>query len=364
MAESEERAEQARSVVAAVDLAEALEDDRFRHFLDRLPIAIVIAELKDGERMIYANPQFEALCGRAADDIEGQPWSALHGRSVGEGDDRALGAVVVDGEDFVGTFHIERHDGTSAAVDAYSNLIEDDHGRPAFRLVALVDVTAHEKALRADLEERIRETDTLLREVQHRVKNNLQMVTALIRIEARNALGTEASAPFDRLAGRIESVQLLYQLLSDGKDTDEIDLGVYLGQIASAVVSAHAVEGVRLDLKLDTYPVSVNVAMPAGLVVNELLTNSLKHAFRGRAGGTISLRSLTDGDSCRVVVADDGVGLPLDTQWPGPGKLSALIVRSLRENAKAGFEVSSSPGEGVQVAITFTRDAAAPEAKV
>jgi two-component sensor histidine kinase len=126
------------------------------------------------------------------------------------------------------------------------------------------------------------------------------------------------------------------------------------------VMRSHAVEGIRLDLKVDAYPVSVNVAMPTGLVVNELLTNALKHAFIGRDGGTITMHSLSDGSGCRIVVADDGVGLPEGVQWPKSGKLGALIVQSLRQNAKAGLEVESSPGRGMRVTIIFTRAAAAP----
>jgi two-component sensor histidine kinase len=95
-------------------------------------------------------------------------------------------------------------------------------------------------------------------------------------------------------------------LLSADAPADSIDLGIYLSQIASAVMKAHAVEGVRLDLKVDTWPVSINVAMPTGLVVNELLTNALKHAFSERSGGTITLRSLVDETGCQVTVADDG----------------------------------------------------------
>src|SRR5205085_407165 len=162
-------------------------------------------------------------------------------------------------------------------------------------------------------------------------------------------------------AGRIESVQLLYESLSEDARGDEIDLGVYLSQIASAVMRSHAVEGVRLDLKVDAYPVSVNVAMPTGLVVNELMTNALKHAFVGREGGTILLHSVSDGEGCRVTVADDGVGLPAGAVWPSPGKLTALIVQSLRVNAKADVDVQSHPGIGMRVTIRFSRSAAAPE---
>jgi len=119
-----------------------------------------------------------------------------------------------------------------------------------------------------------------------------------------------------------------------------------------------AVEGIRLDMKVDSYPVSVNVALPTGMVVNELLTNALKHAFVDRQAGTITLQSLNDADGCRVVVADDGVGLPPDVAWPKRGKLSALIVQSLRQNAKADIAVESRPGQGMRVTIKFLRQAA------
>src|SRR4051794_38476739 len=130
-----------------------------------------------------------------------------------------------------------------------------------------------------------------------------------------------------------------YRSLSNAPATDSVDLGSYLSEIASSVMRVHASEGIRLDLKVDSWPVSVNVAMPTGLVVNELLTNSLKHAFVGRDGGTISLHSIVDKDGCCVVIADDGVGLPEGVEWPRPGRLGALIVRSLRENAKANLKV-------------------------
>ena len=199
----------------------------------------------------------------------------------------------------------------------------------------------------------------MLFEIQHRVKNNLQMITSLIRIEARNYYNRDDRITLDRLEGRINSIQIIYRLLSDFSQADEIDLGIYLSEIASSVMHAHAVEGIRLDLKVDSYPVSVNVALPSGLVANELLTNALKHAFVGREGGTITLHSLTDATGCRVTIADDGVGLPEGVEWPRPGKLGEMIVRSLRQNAKADLEVASTPGKGTRVTIAFNRDAAA-----
>jgi two-component sensor histidine kinase len=122
------------------------------------------------------------------------------------------------------------------------------------------------------------------------------------------------------------------------------------------------VEGIRLDLKVDTWPVSINVAMPTGLVVNELMTNALKHAFVGRNGGTITVSSLVNETGCRVVISDDGVGLPEGATWPQSGKLSAVIAQSLEQNAKAKLDVHSAPNEGLRVEIFFAREAAGPDA--
>jgi PAS domain S-box-containing protein len=356
---ADEKADQVESLLATPDLANALESEQFKHFLDQVPIAIIVSEMKGRERIAYANPEFEKLSGQATAEVEGQSWSVLHGAREGQSSLK-LGEAIVDSKDCVGTFGLERPGRDVVMVDAYSNIIVDDEGQPAFRLAALVEVRTHGQAQREEVERLLAEKDTLLREIQHRVKNNLQMITALIRIETRNAQGKLDTAPFDRLAGRIASIQLVYKLLSEQGKDDQIDLGVYLSEIASSVMHAHAVEGIRLELKVDAYPVSVNVAMPAGLVVNELLTNALKHAFVGRDGGTITLHSLADGDGCRVTISDDGIGLPEGMEWPKRGKLGALIVRSLRENAKADLKVESRPGKGTRINISFTRSSSAP----
>lgn len=336
------------------DLAHALESDRFKQFLDHIPIAIAVSELQPAERLVYANIEFENLTGHRAADVFGKDWGMFPQSTDSIDDGRLLSDAIAVGDDFIGTFTLARDD-APIDVDAWSNVIQDDDCLPVFRLVALATAGRSAEPDEGDLEAAVREKDTLLRELQHRVTNNLQMITALIRLESRAVRDESTSARFDRLAGRIEALGLLYRSLSDTADRTTIDLGIYLSEIASAVMRAHAIEGIHLDLQVDTWPVSVNVAMPTGLVVNELMTNALKHAFTGRDGGTISLHSLVDDTGCRVIIADDGVGLASDMQWPKPGKLSAMIVQSLRQNAKAKLEVTSAPGEGMRVTIFFAR---------
>lgn len=349
--------EQLGELLDTPNLTDALESENFRQFLDHLPIAIAVSRMQPREHIVYANPVFLDLTGLSAQALTGKDWTAVPG--VGQGGDfeRLAEAITARG-DFLGAFAIPGDTSDSRTVDAWAALIEDEDGAATFRLLALIQAGAVREGGRETLEREIRERDTLLRELQHRVKNNLQMITALIRMEARHAADTGSKAGFVRLAGRVEALALLYQTMSHDAQPEEIDLGSYLSQIASAVMTAQATEGVRLELTVDAWLVSINVAMPVGLVVNELMTNALKYAFPERNTGVIRLQCTVGEEGCVVVVADDGVGMPSGGVWPKPGKLSALIVRSLCDNARARLEVDSKPGQGTVVTIRFSKEAA------
>jgi PAS domain S-box-containing protein len=342
------------------DLAEVLGSEHFTQILDQVPVALAVSELGEDERIIFANAEFQRLTGHASADVLGADWTFLADILSADEDPRPLALAITEERDHIGAFTLEE-DGVSIRVDAWSNQIEDDDGAPVFRLVALVQRPSELDTAGTDIAKLIQEKDLLLQELQHRVKNNLQMITALIRIEARGLPDGETGERFGRLAGRIEALALLYRSLNEAAPNVTVDLGVYLSEIALAVMRAHAVEGIHLDLQVDTWPVSIDVAMPAGLMVNELLTNALKHAFEGRNGGAIQLHSLVEEGGCRVLVADDGVGLPDGVVWPQPGKMGSLIVRSLQQNAKAKVDVTSAPGRGTRITIFFTQSDAAPE---
>lgn len=341
-------------------LADALENDRFKKFLDHVPFAVAVSELQPPEHITYANPEFERLTGRSPGEMEGKMWNSLPRVVADKDHQQQLSEAITQAADYLGTFVIERGE-KKCTVDAWSNIIHGEDGQPLFRLVSLSDISnrpetdpppyRHPDAVA---------TDTLLKELQHRVKNNLQMITSLIRMEARNIPDKKIGERFDRLAGRVEALAILYRSLSGEAPGESVDLGVFLSQIASAVMAAHAVEGIQLDMKVDTWPVSINVAMPTGLVVNEVLTNALKHAFDGKEGGTITLRSLVDERGCRITIADDGIGLQEGAEWPPRGRLAGLIIQTLRENAGARVDVESHPGKGMRVTIYFARADAAP----
>ena len=348
-------------LLAAPGLADVLESERFKQFLDHVPVAIAVSELTPSETITYCNLEFERLTGRSAAEVQGKAWKVLPGIAVAHDDDTKLGSAVLNDDEYLGRFRIDGGD-EETEVDAWSNVIESDAGVPLFRLVALALTGQQIRGAGEQDTQLLRDKDVQLRELQHRVKNNLQMITALIRMEARNLPEGETGDRFQRLAGRINALGQLYDLLNADATDDGIDLGVYLSKIASSVMEAHAVEGVRLELKVDTWLVSLDVAMPTGLVVNEIMTNALKYAFEGRDGGTIKLLSLVDDTGCRVVISDDGIGLPEGETWPQSGKLGHAIAQSLQANANAVIKVNSETNQGVTVEIFFARQSAEPRA--
>jgi PAS domain S-box-containing protein len=359
---SENPQQQVSDLFDSPELSRAIESEEFRHFLDHVPIALAVSRLARGEhRIAYANAAFERLIGRAASDIRGRTWSLLDEFRREQEPHITIGEALANGEDLLGAFRRAGNE-RKLVIEAYAAVIENADGAEKYRVAALVDVTERDETQRSRFAQEARDKDLLLREIQHRVKNNLQLMTTLIRIEARYE-GNGTNANLARLAGRIEALQFLYHELSSAPPGASVDLGHYLGQIASAVMRAHASEGIRLDLKVENVAVSVNVAMPLGLIVNELLTNAFKHAFVGRDTGTIGLECLRDDDGhCHVVVADDGVGLPDGVNWPIDGKMGALIVQTLRENAETELKVQSPPNGGTQIAIRFPCDTAMSKA--
>jgi len=241
-------------------------------------------------------------------------------------------------------------------VQAYASVIESDDGVENFRIAALVDVGGRERAQIEQFESQIRDRDMLMRELQHRVKNNLQLITALIRLEARSAAEGETVA-LARLASRIDALTVLYRTLSAENAPPEIDLGQYLSNVAASVMEVNAIPGVAIDIEAGYCPLSINIAMPAGLLINEMLTNALKYAFVGRNAGQLKLICKQDGGRVTVVVSDDGVGLGDNLEWPSPRKLGALILQTLKENARnVVFRAESIRGQGTW--FTLMLDAA------
>ena len=346
--------QQVDQILGSSKLAVALESDKYKHLLDHAPVAVAVSR-GSGElqHVVYINNAFENLMSTAAADVEGRSWTCLDGFLNEDTPTQTLGEAIRDGEDFVGVFRPAGPVDRLVIVQAYASVIENDDGVENFRIAALVDVGGRERAQIEQFEIQIRDRDVLMRELQHRVKNNLQLITALIRLEARSAAEGETVA-LARLASRIDALTVLYRTLSAENAPPEIDLGQYLSDIAVSVMEVNAMESVQIDIDVGYCPVSINIAMPAGLLINEMLTNALKYAFVGRSGGQLKLICKQDGGRVTIIVSDDGVGLGENQEWPSPRKLGALILQTLKENARnVVFRAESIRGQGTWFTLVF-----------
>ena len=162
-----------------------------------------------------------------------------------------------------------------------------------------------------ELRRRAEDNERLLRELQHRVKNNLQVMVGLVEVQSRQVGAAPTAAALRAIGRRVEALRLLHDKLHLAGEVDRVDLGDYLGQLAAGLLRFHEGEAARIRLVLEVERgmiASPDAAAPLGLLVNEFITNSLKHAFGG-GPGTVGVRLQPDAGSVRLELWDDGRGL-------------------------------------------------------
>lgn len=254
--------------------------------------------------------------------------------------------------------------GSERDVEVYSGPVQAGSRQLLFSIV--VDITERRLAEQAR-EESLREKEALLKEVHHRVKNNLQVVVSLLRLESVRHPESEVAAVLGTMVGRIRSMALLHESIYRSENLASVDLATYLRRIATHLwrASPQREERVTLQLNLSSVRLEVDQALPCGLIVNELAANSLKHAFPGDRHGRVSvvLRPDDDGHHIRLEVSDDGVGLPPDFEALRTKSLGLNLVSDLCRQVGGELKITTGPA-GACFAVTFTpklERAAAPE---
>jgi two-component sensor histidine kinase len=210
------------------------------------------------------------------------------------------------------------------------------------------------------LEAVVAEKEILFREMNHRVKNNLNILTSLVSLQM-SATDDEASrGHLEGVAGKLRTMSLIHAKLQEGGDGAGFDGAEYLQSLAHQVVQTMRPRAtlIRLDLHLEPIQMDVKVAVPCGLVVNELITNAIKYAFSGAAPtGTIRVElSSIPNDKVRLSVSDDGIGLPLGFDLNRDAGLGLKVVESLARQLRGTLMVRSD--DGTTFAIEFPASSA------
>jgi PAS domain S-box-containing protein len=310
--------------------------------------AIAIADLEG--RISYVNQAFAAMwdlptpadaVGRSTASLLHNPESArfiiadmLQRRGPWSGELRAVTA-----------------EGRLRDVLASAAFVTDEGNEPIGLVTAFVDITDRkhsEQAVAASL----REKEALLKEVHHRVKNNLQVISSLLRLELGRTTEPGVAQVLGEMQNRILSMALLHETLYRSEDLSRVDLSRYLERLVQQVFRAAAPAGGRVTLHVSLGPASVDLeqAVPCGLLITELVSNSLKHGFPdGRAGQVRVMLATTNGETLRLSVQDTGVGLPPDFDTRRSKSLGLVLVSDLARQLRGRLETLDGPGAGFQV---------------
>jgi two-component sensor histidine kinase len=261
-----------------------------------------------------------------------------------------------------------RRDGGEVPLEIGWNPIVTADGQ--FALASITDITERRQANReredliAQLESALSEKIVLLKEVHHRVKNNLAVISGLLGMQADALEDERARASLGESQQRVLSMALIHEYLYANEHLDRVNFGEYVRQLARELCAAYAIESDLVTVAVEAYDIDVPVhrAIPCGLILNELLSNALKYAYpRGRSGEIgIHLVKLESGElslSCQ----DRGVGIPEEFDWLNSPSLGLRIVKILTKQIDGSLTLDRTGG-GTRFELLFP--AATPQEKV
>jgi PAS domain S-box-containing protein len=328
-------------------------EQKFRVLVETLPAAIM---LHQGERFIYANPATSLITGYGEAELLGmnfwewcreEDWDAIRER----GRARLLGETEPPQYEYrmITKSGEEKWVMVSAGITEY-------RGKPTI-IATLLDIT-ETKRVEERMEVALAEKTVLLKEVHHRVKNNLQIISSLLDLQSDSIPDDLSRGYLRENQNRVRSMALVHERLYLSRNLDSIDFGVYIRDLSQYLVDSYGVnaKGVSLMVNGTDVTLGINEAIPCGLILNELVSNALKHAFPAQGPGGISIDYAVENSWISFRVADTGAGLPAGLDFRNTHSLGLQLVTMLVRQLRGRLDVESGEG-GTTVSITFPMSA-------
>ena len=332
----------------------------------RMPMVISDPRQPDNP-IVFANEAFQHLTGYPREEIIGRNCRFLQGA---ETEPESVGRLrhAVTAEEAVQVDLLNyRKDGTTFWNALYLSPTRGADGTVQFFFASQLDITdrveaqrliAEQKAIveaevqrrTLALEEALEEKTLLLHEVDHRVKNNLTMIGSLLRLQSRQIGDPVVSSKLDAMLERVDALATVHRRLYQSDDVTRFDVGAFASSLALDVIGASGRTDIKVTANVERLDVPSSKAAALGLVINELVTNAVKHAFADGRPGALHVSALVDGDQAEIGIEDDGHGMaaPAD-RINGLGR--TLVARlSKQVGAKTAW---TDAGPGTKVTITF-----------
>lgn len=258
---------------------------------------------------------------------------------------RHLGVPVFDGD------HIVAVAGVADKGDEYSHTDVRQLTLLMEGMWLLLQRQRAEEKIRKSLDEK----EVLLKEIHHRVKNNLQIISSLLNLQTGQVKDRHLQEILRESQNRIRSMALIHERLYRSVDFSRVDFAQYVNGLTTYLVRSYAADSRSFNLRVDVQDVSlgVDVAIPCGLIINELVSNCLKHAFPPGVQGEVAVTVRREGEEYLLRVEDDGVGLPGDIDLKKVESLGLQLVETLSTQIGATIAITSAPGHGTAFAISF-----------
>jgi len=244
-------------------------------------------------------------------------------------------------------------DGRVIEVSASSKIVLGKNGKPLGVEGLLRDITDRKRA-EAEIKASLKEKEVLLQEIHHRVKNNMQIISSLLNLQSSKVKDKKVVGMFQESRDRIRAMALIHEKLYQSKDLALVNLAQYIESLYLHLYHMYSVDTstVRLNQHIDDIFLDINTAIPIGLVINELVSNALKHAFPNGIQGEICLELSCDKTGkYRLIVKDNGVGLPPGVDINNPDTLGMQLVYDLV--AQIGGDIDIDSSDGTSFLVTF-----------
>ena len=342
-------------ITARIERDAALRESelRFRQLAENICEVFWVTNVET-HAVLYVSPAYEVIWARTCQSVYDNPNSwmdAIHPDDQAKVGQAYFGAVA-DGVEYEEEFRIVRPDGAIRWIRDRGSPVLDDNGKP-WRIAGIAeDITERKRDSDRQLES-LQEKETLLREVHHRVKNNLQIVSSLLHFQARKLKDPEALEIISDGRRRLQAMILVHEQLYGANHFGRIEFGDYLRRLAGEMASSHEGGAIELDVELADGSVflPIEVALPVGMIVNELVTNALKHAYPDGGRGKIGICLQRSSPGLKIQVVDDGRGMSASVDLDQPKSFGLQLVNNLAAQVGGAISFQSDGGTAATLVL-------------
>ncbi|HOP64178.1 MAG TPA: PAS domain-containing protein [Spirochaetota bacterium] len=305
---------------------------------------------------VYFSKRLKELLGYSEDDLENRLESVLNlvhpedkENVVAEMKKYFKGEIPI----YATEHRLKCRDGSYKWILNRGKIIKKNSDSKPQRVIGIFTDVTESRTIKNSLVSALAEKETYMRELQHRVKNSLAMITSLISLELGQSENPDVRRSLKTIEGRVMVLNKLYQLLYSGEGSSELPLDIYLKTIIGSITEGYGDSAGKVSVitELDNIDIDPKRATSIGIILNELLTNSIKYAFRDRDRGTVNVALQMDGNRIMLKVSDDGEGLPENFDSELSAGLGLKLINLLTIQMKGEFRINSSGTPYFEVAL-------------